>query len=198
MIPAAPSVHLPAILLAAALAAASLGVAGLLAFRRLSKVTRLRWLGRRRYSVVASDTGVGDPATLRDARIGVIGRPDYILEERKGARRLVPVEVKPTRRSRRLYESDRVQLGVYLVALEGTAGSRAASFGYVRYADKTFRVDLTPELRSEIARIVREIRAARTKSVVHRSHTEAARCANCHLRHNCDEFLASNGASRGA
>ncbi len=188
--------HLPAILLAAALATGSLGLAGLLTLHRLSKVTGLRWFRGPRYALEASDTGVGDPVTLRDARIGVIGRPDYILEERKGARRLVPVEVKPTRRSRRLYESDRVQLGVYLVALEGTAGSRAASFGYVRYADKTFRVDLTPELRSEIARIVGEIRDARTKAVVHRSHTVPARCANCHLRHNCDESSPRVGPRR--
>src|SRR6185437_11999800 len=66
--------------------------------------------------IIASDTGAASALVVRDESIGVCGKPDYIVEEQVNGRRLlVPVEVKPTRRGRRLYDGDRLQLGVYLL-----------------------------------------------------------------------------------
>jgi CRISPR/Cas system-associated exonuclease Cas4 (RecB family) len=138
--------------------------------------------------IVASDTGVLAPMLLRDPVLGIRGVPDYILENHD--RRLHPVEVKPTRRSSRLYDSDRVQVGAYLIALRSVTGSHAAPFGYVRYASRTFQVDLTSELEHQVRRIVEAIRVGRSLQKMKRDHGSAARCAACAMRVHCDESLA--------
>src|SRR5215475_3749313 len=98
-------------------------------------------------TVVASDVGIGPSLLLRDDELGLCGKPDYLLDT-PGAdgKRLVPIEVKPNRRSARLYESDRIQIGAYLFALKATADDRASRIGYVRYQTGTFEVVLTPKL----------------------------------------------------
>jgi len=111
-------------------------------------------------------------ATLvREPTLGLRGRPDYVLEYgAPNERRLHPLEVKPTRRSQRVYESDELQVGAYLIALRGTVGARAGSTGYVRYAAGT-RVDppvLERRVRDTIALIRRGRRAPqprRTRTV---------------------------------
>ena len=69
-------------------------------------------------------------------------------------------------------------------------GERAARFGYVRYSNGTFRIDLTPDLEMRIRTILTAVRAGRRASVVHRSHAMRVRCANCAARAHCDEALA--------
>ena len=137
--------------------------------------------------IVASDTGLLSPMVLRDRALGIRGKPDYILEDRD--HRLLPVEVKPTRGSTRLYDSDRVQVGAYLIALRSTVGNRAAPFGYVRYASRSFRVALTSELENEVRRIVAAIRAGRRLVQIGRDHNSAAKCKACAVRTHCDESL---------
>jgi CRISPR/Cas system-associated exonuclease Cas4 (RecB family) len=140
--------------------------------------------------IVASDTGARAPIMVRDSALGVRGTPDYVVEINfDGQPRLAPVEVKPTRQSKRLYDSDRVQLGAYLLGLRSTAGTRAAPFGFVRYATETFQVSLTSQLESDVRSIVEAIRAARLAAAVHRNHRSAARCASCAVRIHCDESL---------
>src|SRR5438876_7190269 len=57
--------------------------------------------------IVASDTGVEPAALLRDPGLGLRGRPDYLFQFEVAGRALfVPMELKPGRRSRRVYESD--------------------------------------------------------------------------------------------
>ena len=179
----------PLFLLALGTVVAIIGAAGLLLLRRFTGATGFRFIPKATAAIVASDTGAGIPATIRDPRLGLRGRPDYLLEERNGHRHLVPVELKPNRRSKRLYESDRIQLGAYLVALAGSLPDRAASYGYVRYASGAFRVDLSRDLTSRVESIVSAIREGRDASVVHRSHANPALCARCALRHACDEVL---------
>jgi CRISPR/Cas system-associated exonuclease Cas4 (RecB family) len=140
--------------------------------------------------IIASDTGVVPPRTVRDRALGLYGKPDYVLAEGTGAeRRLIPVEVKPRRRSKRLYDSDEIQLGVYLLGMRATYGREAAGFGFVRYAEATFRVELTATLEHRVMVVADAIRAGRAASVIHRSHDIPARCAGCAMRQNCSESL---------
>lgn len=140
--------------------------------------------------VIASDVGTERSILLRDPTLGIRGKPDYLLEsEVDGRRVLVPLEVKPTRRSRRLYDSDRVQIGAYLLALRGTFPDRASDVGYVRYADQTFGVRLTTELEQEVEHIAETVRRGRHAHVLHRSHNIGARCRACPVRGACDEAL---------
>ncbi len=178
------------VLLLAAGVAAALGVVGLMLVRRAERQTGF-WLTSTATSVViGSDTGAAPGMLVREPTLGLRGRPDYVLEYgAPNERRLYPLEVKPTRRSQRVYESDELQVGAYLIALRGTAGARAGSTGYLRYAAGTFRVDLSPDLERRVRDTVALIRRGRQAAVVHRSHAIRARCAGCPVRDHCDERL---------
>ena len=160
----------------------------------------LLWRRRRRLSfafpeledahVIASDTGAIPSRLLRDSRLGLYGKPDYLVTKGTGSGQLVvPIEIKPARRAARLYESDEAQLGAYLLLTRAVFGGRAADFGFVRYASGTFRVELTTNLERRIAEVAAAIRRGRHALVVHRSHNVRARCAGCAMRPNCDESL---------
>lgn len=163
-----------------------------LILRRFGRQTGFDFQAPRGGAVIASDVGVGLAITLRDERLGLCGKPDYLLEtDSFGRRLLVPMEIKPSRRSERLYESDRVQIGAYLVALRATISDHASPIGYVRYQSRTFEVALTTDLEREVRRLVAAVQNGRTLSVLHRSHNIAARCRGCPVRVHCDESLVS-------
>lgn len=170
--------------------AATLAAVGLLIFWRHGRSAGFRTSLGGGTAIVASDTGVVPAIVLRDLTLGLRGKPDYILEQELEDRRaLVPLELKPTRRGRRVYESDAVQVGAYVLLLRAVYRDRAARFGYVRYSTGTFRIDLTSELERRVREIVAAIRGARQATVIHRSHAVPARCANCAMRPHCDESL---------
>lgn len=159
------------------------------ALSRFSRATRGR-VEIRNARVVARDTSVGEAIMLYDVELGLRGKPDYLLEQVSHVgERLVPLEVKPLRRSSRLYESDRIQIGGYLVALRGSFRDRASTIGYVQYKSTTFEVELTRDLEAKVRGLVDELRDARHATSVHRSHDSAARCRNCPVQHHCDEKL---------
>ena len=178
------------LLLVAGLAAIT-GILGLWLVRRTERATGFAVArGSSNTTVVGSDTGASPGILVREPELGLRGRPDYVLESGEpNERRLYPLEVKPTRRSHRVYESDELQVGAYLLALRGTAGARAGSTGYVRYASGTFRVDLSPELERRVRETVAMVRRDRHAAVVHRSHSIRARCSGCPVRRQCDESL---------
>ena len=182
------SLSITLLILAAVIAA--LGAVGLLilwTYRRATGFRTARGFGT---TIVASDTGVVPTIVLRDPSLGLRGKPDYVLEQDVDAgRALVPLELKPTRRGRRAFESDAVQVGAYVLLLRAVYGDRAARFGYVRYSSGTFRIELTPELERRVRSIVAAIRGGRQAEVIHRSHAVPARCANCAMRPHCDEAL---------
>ena len=176
------------VLLAVAAVVAAVAIPIVLA--RLRRRTGFAFAANAGSVVISSDVGAQRSLLLRDPILGICGKPDYLLEtDVAGRRLLVPLEVKPTRRSRRLYDSDRVQIGAYLLALRGTFPGRASDVGYVRYAEQTFSVRLTPELEREVARIAAEVRHGRNAPVLHRSHNISARCRACPVRRECDEAL---------
>lgn len=171
---------------AAALAAVTIPVVLAMLRRR----TGFSFAANAQSVVIASDVGAQRSILLRDPVLGICGKPDYLLESEVGGRRLlVPLEVKPTRHSRRLYDSDRVQIGAYLLALRGTFPDRASDVGYVRYAEQTFSVRLTRELEREVERTAAAVREGRHARVLHRSHSIRARCRACPVRQVCDEAL---------
>jgi CRISPR/Cas system-associated exonuclease Cas4 (RecB family) len=114
------------------------------------------------------------------------GRPDYLLRHRKG---LIPVEAKPLRTSKTLYESDRLQIATYLMLVRATSPDAFAGFGIVRYRDTTFRVYLTEELEKRCLAVADRVRAAKHATIVHRTHTVATKCGACAHRTACGESL---------
>jgi CRISPR-associated exonuclease Cas4 len=149
----------------------------------------LAWMSRRlRHRsglpgrVVASDSVVSRPSrALRSARHGLVGKPDYLVEERG---RIAPVELKPSRESDAPWLRDVVQLAAYCLLLEETE-PRFAGYGYLRYAHRTFRIDFTERVRGELMRTVAQMRADLTATDVAPNHHDPRRCARCMLVRAC-------------
>lgn len=155
----------------------------------------LLWLGVRAWRqsglptgrVVYSDTRgwQATPQPLLSRRYGLVGKPDYIVEE-GGA--WTPVEVKPTRRAATPYLSDILQLAAYCLLIEDVWG-QAPRRGLLRYAEQTFAVDYTPDLKAVLLDTLAEMRVQRHARDVPRDHDEPGRCAACGLRAHCDQRL---------
>jgi CRISPR/Cas system-associated exonuclease Cas4 (RecB family) len=140
--------------------------------------------------VISTDVGPEASTMLTDPTLGIRGRPDYLVREPTG---LVPIEIKPMRKASALYESDRVQIGAYLLLVRAAYPATFAGYGRVRYREATFVVPLTPELERLCATTAAAVRAARRASDVHRTHTIAAKCRACAMRPACTEALPTVG-----
>lgn len=148
---------------------------------RLRRSTGLPWA-----PVVYQDTGGHAPEKpLMARRLGLVGKPDYLLEIRG---QIVPVEVKPGRRADRPYESDLMQLAAYCVLVEETSGS-TPPYGLLRYANRTFRLDYTEQIRDDLLAILGEMREVLADADCDRSHDDERRCANCGFYEQCADAL---------
>jgi CRISPR-associated exonuclease Cas4 len=158
------------------------GLWALLAARRLQAQS-----GLPRARVVYTDAGAHERAgeSLFSDRYRLVGKPDYLLEERG---RIIPVEVKPTRRAPEPYPGDVLQLLAYCLLVETTSGR--PPYGLLRYATATFRIDYTDAARTHLLAALDEIRAARLAGELDRSHDDPVRCAYCQFREVCDQSLA--------
>jgi CRISPR-associated exonuclease Cas4 len=151
---------------------------------RLRARTGLPWV-----PVSYQDTGGHAPEKpLVARRLGLAGRPDYLLEQRGAT---IPVEVKPGRLAAAPYDSDLMQLAAYCVLVEETTGS-APPYGLLRYAEHTFRLDYTPRVRDELLATLDEMRGALALPDCPRSHDEARRCRACGFFQQCDEALGTD------
>lgn len=175
-----------------ALSFALIGIAiAIVFFRRSSRLSEKTGLPSEAV-VVASDTGQQRVQRLWDATTGLCGQPDYVAKESVGGReRLVPSEIKPTRKSARLYEADEMQLVVYMILLKAVYGAEFAGYGHVVYENNRFKVELTEERIARCLKYADAIRLARKATVVHRDHNIPGRCRNCSMRGRCDEALQS-------
>ena len=124
---------------------------------------------------------------LYSPRLQLTGKPDYLVRDGAG---YVPVEVKSGRApGSKPHESHVYQLAAYCALVAETYGRRP-SFGLIKYADKTLRVEFTAALESELIHLLDEIRADEEAETVARSHSSAARCRACGFNDVCDEGLA--------
>jgi CRISPR/Cas system-associated exonuclease Cas4 (RecB family) len=123
---------------------------------------------------------------LADTGRRLRGRPDYLVRERG---QFVPVELKPLRRSRSLYESDRMQIGVYMMLVKATYPRAFAGYGRVRYRGAEFVVPLTEDLEARCLALADRVREARRAILVHRTHALQAKCGACAHRAACGESL---------
>jgi CRISPR/Cas system-associated exonuclease Cas4 (RecB family) len=172
--------------LTVALVAAALAVILWLAARWVAADTGLAAGAR----VISTDVGPDPGAMLTHPALGLRGRPDYLVREPAG---LVPIEIKPMRAATMLYESDRMQIGAYLLLVRAAYPQAFAGYGRVRYREATFVVTLTPELEALCAATADAVRRARRAADVHRTHTTLAKCRACAMRSACTEALPAVG-----
>lgn len=122
---------------------------------------------------------------LFSQRYGVAGKPDYVVQTRKG---LIPIEVKPTRTAAMPYDGDIAQLLAYCLLIEDTT-THAPPYGLLRYHDHTFRVPYTPARRAELIHLLQAMRADEYADDVARSHQQEGRCRSCAFFAVCDDRL---------
>ncbi len=137
--------------------------------------------------IIYADTGAWQQVErpLISRRYGLVGKPDYIVEE-GGA--LIPVEVKPSRVARIPYESDILQLAAYVVLVEEHFGV-ASGYGLLKYRDVVFRVPLTDALRARLLEVLAALRHDWVARDLPRSHSDPPRCRQCGYRAQCGQAL---------
>lgn len=127
---------------------------------------------------------------LVSQRYGLVGKPDYLVETDAG---LVPVEVKrgaaPVQGEAAAGQvqarpSHVMQLAAYCLLVEDVYG-RPPAYGLIHYADATLQIPYTPALRQALLNLLAEMRQAKDRSEVRRSHQDPARCRGCGVRHAC-------------
>ena len=147
----------------------------------------LFWRARIPGRVIESDGPLARPArVLRSARYGVGGKPDLLIVE-KG--RVAPMELKPTREAEAPWLRDVVQLAAYCLLVEETY-ERPAGYGYLGYANRTFRIDFTDSMRSTLLKTLADLRADLHAADVARDHDDRRRCVRCPMRARCGQSLA--------
>ncbi len=86
---------------------------------------------------------------LRDEVHGLSGKPDYIWRENG---QLIPEEVKSRASGPHPARDHVIQLGVYFFLIEAEFHQRPA-YGKLRYRNRTFRIENTADLRTEVLAI---------------------------------------------
>jgi CRISPR-associated exonuclease Cas4 len=75
----------------------------------------------------------------------------------------------------------------YCLLIESHTGHRPP-YGILRYRNRTFAVDYTPQAEQTLRDLLAEMQNATPRTLV-RSHDDAARCARCGYRAHCDQRL---------
>jgi CRISPR-associated exonuclease Cas4 len=155
----------------------------------------LLWLSARRQKetglpggrVIYTDTRGWGPVEkpLYDPSLGLAGKPDYLVEK---GRLIIPVEVKSGRVVDAPYDSHIYQLAAYCLLVQRTMGARPPN-GILRYSNRTFAVDYTPQLETALVELLNEMRLAGERKEQARSHDSPERCAHCGYRSICDQAL---------
>lgn len=114
------------------------------------------------------------------------GKPDYLVADGDD---VIPVEVKSGRAPTQPYSSHIFQLAAYCLLVE-ECYRRRPPYGIIRYADRTFEVDYTPELEDELLATLDDMRVDLADGGAPRSHNEAARCQACGYYEQCSQRLA--------
>lgn len=126
------------------------------------------------------------PKMFKSDKIGLRGRPDYVVLEGDVH---VPVEIKTGRTPRGPLFSHILQTAAYCVLLEEEYG-KAPPYGILKYGTMEHEIDYTPELRSLVLGKIEEMKNAKKAGVVHRNHGRKMKCRRCSRREVCPERLA--------
>ncbi len=169
--------------LLAALVTGGLGIWLLLRARVARQETGLP-LGR----VTYVDTGAWNRCErpLFSNQYRLTGRPDYLVQGSKG---MIPVEVKSSAAPRRPYVAHVLQLAAYCLLVEEQEG-QAPPYGIIRYRDRSFEIEFSHGLRTELLDTLGAMRRDLGGQEVDRDHREAGRCHACGYRERCDQRLA--------
>ena len=137
--------------------------------------------------VIYDDTGawgkVEEP--FYDSLLRLTGKPDYMVSQGDF---LIPVEVKSSNAPIAPYKSHIFQLAAYCLLVEKSTGKRPP-YGILRYNNRTFSIDYTQQLETDLLDVLAEMRQMERRGDVKRSHQEPQRCAACGYRSTCNQKI---------
>jgi CRISPR/Cas system-associated exonuclease Cas4 (RecB family) len=141
--------------------------------------------------VLSSDAGLRRGQLLRDDRLGLVGRPDYIFSRRSGVRtRIFTAEAKSRPTPRRPFRGHVLQTAASIHLARSHYGRRASRSGYLVYADSSVEVELTRALTVELENAVAAVRSILTSpSTPSRNHASQRRCSACSFAAECPASL---------
>jgi CRISPR-associated exonuclease Cas4 len=125
------------------------------------------------------------PDPLYSSSVNLSGKPDYLV---KRLRYVLPVEVKSGLAPDEPYRSHVLQLAAYCLLVEQKYGRRPP-YGLIHYDDRTFAVNYTRELESELLATIEWMRQDLRDGQADRSHNDLARCLACGYATYCDQRL---------
>ncbi len=137
--------------------------------------------------ILYQDTGLWHKVEkpLFDPQLNLTGKPDYLVEQ-DGV--WIPVEVKSRPAPPAPFDSHIYQLAAYALLVTHTRGARPP-YGIIRYRDRSYVIDFTPELETNLLNLLGDMRSQERGGPPDRSHAEATRCARCGYRSACDQRL---------
>jgi CRISPR-associated exonuclease Cas4 len=139
-----------------------------------------RRLGLRGGRVTAADDSrLGSP-TLRSERLGLVARPDHVLEV-DGMH--IPVEQKPS--ARRVWPSHTLQVSAQCALLEEAFGVRPSHAVLVLANDRQQRVPFTPELEQQLLGTMQRMRDILESGEAPGPCWSRGKCAGCGYRQIC-------------
>jgi CRISPR-associated exonuclease Cas4 len=138
--------------------------------------------------VVYTDTGGWNrlERPLFSREFLLTGKPDYLIAD--GAD-VIPIEVKSSRAPAQPYPSHLLQLAAYCLLVE-ECYRRRPPYGIVKYADRAFEVEYTPELEDQLLATLDCMRTDLADGDAPRGHEERRRCQACGYRRWCEQGLA--------
>jgi CRISPR-associated exonuclease Cas4 len=126
----------------------------------------------------------GEPRMLRSERLGLQGRPDYILEIEG---EMVPVELKSGRTPKGPLFSHILQVAAYCVLLEEEG--QKVTHGILRYEEAEHEIEYNQDLRIMVLSKLDVMRVLMKSGDVHRNHHRPGKCRSCSRREGCPERL---------
>ncbi len=140
-------------------------------------------------NVIYTDTGAwrANSDVLHAARLRLVGKPDYLVEQNDGT--IIPVEIKSSPAPNAPWEGQVFQLAAYCLLVEENYGVRPP-YGILQYEDRAFAIDFSGELEADLLDLLDEMRATREEYDPEPDHGEPRRCVACGVRAACDHRLA--------
>jgi CRISPR-associated exonuclease Cas4 len=161
-------------------------------FLLLRSRSRYKWIVRERENFGIPQgkityTDLNKPAeALFSARLGLVGKPDYIVEI---GNKYIPVEAK-SGEARRPYRNHVLQLATYCLLIEEMY-NQTVPFGILTYSGgQQFRIPFTAVLREDITKTLNGMRMQLASKSVRRNHDVPARCKSCPFRKFCNQRIA--------
>lgn len=126
-----------------------------------------------------------DSEMLYSEKLGLRGRPDYILKKNGD---IVPVEVKTGRVPRGPLFSHILQLAAYCLLVEDKY-KKPPPYGIIKYSGVQHKIEYNDKLKNTLDSKLDEMKKIIESGEAHRNHNRATKCKGCSRREECPEKL---------